>query len=89
VVAYEGKVVAIGGRATGTVGDEGEDFEQQQQQQQEEEEEEGEGEWSATKTGVREVYSYDPAANAWSKDAFARLPFGVSRACPVVARVAA
>uniref|UniRef100_A0A383WKT1 Uncharacterized protein n=1 Tax=Tetradesmus obliquus TaxID=3088 RepID=A0A383WKT1_TETOB len=86
VVAYEEKVVAVGGQAAGTVGDDNEaDEAQQQQQQQQGGEDEQESAFS--QTGVREVWSYDPAANAWSSDGIARMPFGISRASPVVARV--
>lgn len=86
VVAYEGKVVAVGGQAAGTVGDDNEEADEAQQQQQQQGEED-EQESAFTQTGVREVWSYDPAANAWSSDGIARMPFGISRASPVVARV--
>jgi hypothetical protein len=91
VVAYEGKVVAVGGQASHRLFDEDdeEDEGQQQQQQQQQQVEEDEQESELTKTGVREVWSYDPVANSWSSDAIARLPFGISRASPVVARVSA
>jgi N-acetylneuraminic acid mutarotase len=67
VVAYETKVLALGG-------EEDRAFQQQQQQ---------------VEDAVRAVWSYDPAANTWSSDGIAPLPFGISRASPVVARMSA
>lgn len=84
VVAFEGKVLAIGGERVQESEQQADEGEQDEQQQHEEDMES-----TATKTGVREVYSYDPATNAWSSDAVARLPFGVTRASAVVARVSA
>jgi hypothetical protein len=78
VVAYEGKVLALGGGELPTpepqAGGDGQDEQQQQQDDD---------------LGGQAVYSYDPAANTWSSDTIARLPFNISMASPVVARVSA
>ncbi|KAF6254974.1 hypothetical protein COO60DRAFT_1641912 [Scenedesmus sp. NREL 46B-D3] len=84
IVAFEGKVLAIGGERVQESEQQADEGEQDEQQQHEEDMES-----TDTKTGVRDVYSYDPATNAWSSDAVARLPFGVTRASAVVARVSA
>jgi hypothetical protein len=86
VVAYEGKVLALGGEKLRRPEPQGEaEGQDEQQQQQDEDDLET---WDG-KTGEQAVYSYDPAANTWSRDAIARLPFSISRASPVVARVSA
>jgi hypothetical protein len=65
VVAFEGKVVAVGGQKAGILGDEEDDEQQQQQQQEQQDEEEEESPFQTT--GVREVHAYDQAANTWSR----------------------
>jgi hypothetical protein len=81
VVAYEGKVLALGGEKLDGPGPQAEGDGQAEEQQEQDDDLES---W-----GGQAVYSYDPAANTWSSDNIARLPFRVTRASPVVARVSA